>query len=181
MTMQLETGKVYIDRNGRKIGPMSAFGDMGEPVFTDESRINAWNRDGTYIQSYTGVSQRDLVAEWVDEFVGNTPEMDTFGELPDIKQSLLDEAGKIVNGARRKAYGTPEQNFERIARFWQSYFENTGRTDVKITAADVSPMMRLMKEARLCETPDHYDSFVDIVGYTLTGAEVNGVNKPKGA
>jgi hypothetical protein len=38
--------------------------------------------------------------------------------------------------------------------------------------------MRLMKEARLCETPDHLDSHVDLVGYTLTGAEVNGVSKP---
>ncbi len=63
---------------------------------------------------------------------------------------------------------------ERIARFWTAYFLNTGRP-VTITASDVSPMMRLMKEARLCETPDHYDSHVDLVGYTLTGAEVNGV------
>lgn len=93
----------------------------------------------------------------------------------DIKAEIADEAKRIVSGARRSAYGTPEQNFERIARFWQAYFENTGRGDVKITAADVSPLMRLMKEARLCETPDHKDSFVDIVGYTLTGAEVNRV------
>lgn len=114
---------------------------------------------------------------------GNTPEMETFGELPDIKATILDQAGKIVNGARRSAYGTPENNFERIARFWQAYFENRGLIitdriaggEVQITAADISPMMRLMKEARLCETPDHYDSFVDIVGYTLTGAEVNRV------
>jgi hypothetical protein len=46
---------------------------------------------------------------------------------------------------------------------------------LNISAADVSPMMRLMKEARLCETPDHRDSFVDLIGYTLTGAEVNKV------
>jgi len=47
-----------------------------------------------------------------------------------------------------------------------------------ITAADVSPMMRLMKEARLDETPDHYDSHLDLIGYALTGAEVNGVEVP---
>lgn len=94
----------------------------------------------------------------------------------DIKEALLEEAGNIVSGARRSAYGRPEDNFERIARFWQAYFENTGRGDVSITAQDVSPMMRLMKEARLCESPDHKDSFVDIIGYTLTGAEVNGVS-----
>ena len=45
-----------------------------------------------------------------------------------------------------------------------------------MTAEDVSPLMRLMKEARLCESPRHGDSFTDLIGYTLTGAEVNGVD-----
>jgi len=93
----------------------------------------------------------------------------------DVKVAIADEAKNIVAGARRAAYGKPEQNFERIARLWQAYFANTGRELANITAKDVSPLMRLMKEARLCETPDHRDSFVDLVGYTLTGAEVNGV------
>lgn len=88
---------------------------------------------------------------------------------------IADEAKAIVTGARRAAYGRPEDNFERIPRFWQAYFENTGRSAVQITARDISPLMRLMKEARLCESPDHRDSFVDLVGYTLTGAEINGV------
>lgn len=94
--------------------------------------------------------------------------------LKDVKETIADEAKNIVSGARRAAYGKPEDNFERIARFWKAYFENTGRP-IGLTAADVSPLMRLMKEARLCETPDHRDSFVDLVGYTLTGAEINGV------
>lgn len=95
--------------------------------------------------------------------------------VADVKVAIADEAKNIVAGARRAAYGKPEQNFERIARLWQAYFANTGRELANITAKDVSPLMRLMKEARLCETPDHRDSFVDLVGYTLTGAEVNGV------
>lgn len=103
---------------------------------------------------------------------------DNVTEEKDIKQQLLEEAGKIVYGARRSAYGTPENNFERIARFWEAYFLNTGR-DIKLTAQDVSPMMRLMKEARLCESPDHADSFTDLIGYTLTGAEVNGLKNLK--
>ena len=98
-------------------------------------------------------------------------------DMPDIKTQIADEAKRIVSGARRAAYGKPEDNFARIARFWDAYFKNTGR-NIDITAKDVSPLMRLMKEARLCETPDHADSFVDMVGYTLTGAEVNGVKLP---
>lgn len=103
--------------------------------------------------------------------------METFAPMetvPNIKAEIADEAKEITSGARRSAYGPPEDNFERIARFWQAYFLNTGRA-VNVTAADVSPLMRLMKEARLCETPNHRDSFVDLVGYALTGAEINKV------
>lgn len=92
----------------------------------------------------------------------------------DVKSAIADEAVRIVNGARRSAYGKPEDNFARIARFWDAYFKNTGR-DIDVTAADVSPMMRLMKEARLAESPDHRDSYVDIVGYAMCGAEIAGV------
>lgn len=105
----------------------------------------------------------------------------TFGPLEayepekDVKIAIADEAKRIVAGARRSAYGSPENNFERIARFWTAYFQNTGR-ELTISAADVSPLMRLMKEARLCESPSHRDSFVDLIGYTLTGAEVNKVS-----
>lgn len=91
-----------------------------------------------------------------------------------IKTHLVAEAGRIVDGPRRSAYGKPADNFLRIARYWQVYFANTGRP-IEITAADISPLMRLMKEARLNETPDHYDSHLDLIGYTLTGAEVNEV------
>jgi len=105
--------------------------------------------------------------------------------MTDIKEYIADGAKNIVNGARRGAYGTPENNFHRIALLWQAWFEARGinMRDAEgqpylLKAADVSPMMRLMKEARLCEMPDHLDSHMDIVGYALTGAEVAGVQVP---
>lgn len=115
----------------------------------------------------------------------------------DIKTWIAAQAANIVNGARRKGYGTPENNFHRIGLLWQAWLEARGfaiiprsilaeedknyiqLAEVKIDAKWVSPMMRLMKEARLCETPDHLDSLTDLVGYTLTGAEVNGVQVPE--
>ena len=39
------------------------------------------------------------------------------GTASDIKAHIADEAKRIVMGARRANYGTPENNFERIARF----------------------------------------------------------------
>lgn len=98
-------------------------------------------------------------------------------DQPSIRDRIADEAKRIVSGDRRGSYGTPEDNFQRIARFWTAYMQNTGR-DIEITAGDVSPLMRLMKEARLCDNPTHLDSHVDLVGYTLTGAEVNKVHFP---
>lgn len=95
--------------------------------------------------------------------------------LSTAKETIADEAKRIVTGARRGSYGKPERNFERIALFWTAYFKAKG-VDIVITATDVSPMMRLMKEARLVENPTHRDSFVDIIGYALTGAEINGVD-----
>jgi hypothetical protein len=98
--------------------------------------------------------------------------------VTDIKQDIATEAVRIVTGARRSAYGTPEQNFERIARLWNGHLINTGvigLTDPGLLPRDVAAFMRLMKEARLAETPDHRDSYVDLVGYALCGAEVAGV------
>lgn len=96
--------------------------------------------------------------------------------MSDIKKEIADEAVGIVNGTRRTDYGSPENNFRRIARFWNAYLTNIGflsSTDCdELEAKDVAAMMRLMKEARLAQTPDHRDSYVDLVGYALCGAEV---------
>ncbi len=118
----------------------------------------------------------------------------------DVKVEIADEAVRIVTGSRRAAYGKPEQNFGRIAHLWDPWltdklllqsqregYSAEQQETIKdflegtliVSAADVSPMMRLMKEARLLETPDHYDSHVDMVGYALTGAEVSGVELAK--
>lgn len=234
--MQIEAGKYYRTRDGRKAGPLCAFGEgwgFYGPVGDGGKAV--WTRSGQLYVGPPGSNWWDLIAEWTDE--ADTPETYVQPEdyaavpvrndaevarpypfqkhesqiggdwnasaadvqdedilaaaaaytpgaaawvaamQPSIKEVIADEAKRIVTGARRAAYGPPEDNFARIARFWTAYFQNTGR-DLTISAADVSPLMRLMKEARLCETPDHYDSHVDLVGYALTGAEVAKVRQP---
>lgn len=190
MTITLQEGKFYKTRDGRKFGPLEKYGRSGPDY--------PWTvGDGEFIYRANGTSYggppRDLVAEWVDEpcpaqetvegprefstmFVYDDPERVLSNAPPDIKAEIADEAKRIVSGARRAAYGKPERNFERIAGFWTAYAKAKG-WPIEFTAADVSPMMRLMKEARLAETPDHRDSFVDLVGYALTGAEVNRVGQ----
>jgi hypothetical protein len=175
----LEEGKRYRTRSGDVFGPYSQHPNLPDIMWVSGDHNTARYKDGRISPPSNPDRPEDLVAEAKDPLLRAMLDDGIVTEpVADIKTHIADEAKRIVSGARRSAYGTPEQNFERIARFWQAYFESTGRGSILITAADVSPMMRLMKEARLCESPQHLDSFIDLIGYTLTGAEVNGVKPP---
>ena len=100
---------------------------------------------------------------------------DAAAVAPDrVADRVADEAKRVVSGDREDTYGGAEDSFAKIARFWTAYLQNNG-ADVEVTAGMVSPMMRLLKEARIIAAPDHFDSHVDLVGYALTGARVNKV------
>jgi hypothetical protein len=93
-----------------------------------------------------------------------------------VKRSLVEEAMSITDGARRKAYGSPEDNFGRIADLWTAYLGLINpKMQTYLQPKDIALMMTLMKIARIIETPDHRDSYTDIIGYTLCGAEIAGV------
>lgn len=98
-------------------------------------------------------------------------------EPADAAVLLLDQARAIVAGARRKAYGTPEDNFACIAGLWTTYLRRRFPAGpVDLTAADVAVMMVLMKCARLAETPAHADSWRDAAGYAACGARASGAD-----
>jgi hypothetical protein len=86
---------------------------------------------------------------------------------------------------RPVAYGAPEQNFDRIAALWNIHLANTGFVLVdmedeigRFNATDVAIFMALVKIARLAESPDHVDSWVDLAGYAACGAEVSTEQDP---
>jgi len=82
--------------------------------------------------------------------------------------NILDLARQAVS-ERGAAYAPPADNFRRIASYWTAHLHATGRK-VVITADDVSPMMILLKLARInAAYPDGagLDNLVDIVGYAL--------------
>lgn len=93
----------------------------------------------------------------------------------DIKTEIGEEAMRIVSGARRAAYGTPERNFARIAALWNAHLSNVGvivgAEQRRVHPLDVAVMCLMIKAARIAETPDHRDSYVDMVGYALCAAE----------
>jgi len=87
------------------------------------------------------------------------------------RSELLETAKNIVNGARQKNYGSPENCFQIIADFWNIYLIN--KKSCGISPKDVAAMMVLMKVSRLCNDITHEDSWVDIAGYAANGVEVS--------
>lgn len=87
------------------------------------------------------------------------------------RKELLEEAAKITNGERQDHYGTPENNFARIAALWNNYL---GIQDAHflLGPSDVAAMMILLKVARLASDSKHLDSWVDIAGYASCGGEI---------
>jgi hypothetical protein len=87
------------------------------------------------------------------------------------RTELLETANKIVNGARQNNYGSPENCFQTIADFWNTYFIH--KKSCFISPKDVAAMMVLMKVSRLCNDINHEDSWIDIAGYAANGVEVS--------
>jgi hypothetical protein len=82
-----------------------------------------------------------------------------------LRKEILEEAIEIVSGSR---YETTEDSFDTIADFWRTYCTAIQRP---IDSHDVAAMMILLKIARICEAPDHKDSWIDIAGYASLGGE----------
>lgn len=82
------------------------------------------------------------------------------------REEILTEAAAIVTQDRATDYGTPENNFGKIAELWSAYLE------IPVQAHDVASMMILLKLARVTSSPKKMDHWVDIAGYAACGGEV---------
>ena len=82
------------------------------------------------------------------------------------RADILAEADRLTHGPRDGAYGTPQRNHERIAALWSVILETP------VTPAQVALCMAGLKIARLIQTPDHLDSFVDGAAYLAIAGEL---------
>ena len=80
------------------------------------------------------------------------------------KFELLKKTADVVKD-RGESYGSILDNHTRISRLWSVLLK------IEITPEQVALCMIALKQARLMETPDHTDSWQDIIGYVMTGYE----------
>lgn len=83
------------------------------------------------------------------------------------KLGILDEAKRLISTDRVRDYGTPKENFGRIAKLWSVIL------GTPITPAQVALCMIAIKVTRLMKSDQHKDSWVDIAGYAGCGGEAS--------
>ena len=81
------------------------------------------------------------------------------------RNDILTEAHNVMFD-RGRAYGHPAINHQRIATLWGTFLE------YPIKAEHVAICMALVKIARLIESPDNEDSYLDLVAYAAIAGEL---------
>jgi 5'-nucleotidase len=104
---------------------------------------------------------------------------------PIVEESVLQEAERIVNGARNRIYGSPKFDYRCTGRMWAAMLthhfkaHNPGllTEDMPNIPPEIATlMMGAVKMSRLMKTPGHRDSLVDIAGYAACSAKCSEVD-----
>ena len=90
------------------------------------------------------------------------------------RESILDAAKKCVCGQREEDYGSPEDNFKRIAYLWEIYLceKCIPSQVVNLAPEDVAAMLCLLKVARIMGCGEKADNWIDLAGYAACGGEL---------
>lgn len=81
------------------------------------------------------------------------------------RQSVLDEASKIIHAERNKMYGSPYENHKAIAALFNA------ATGMELTAREAAVFMICVKLSRMATSPEHRDHYVDLIGYAAIAWE----------
>lgn len=89
------------------------------------------------------------------------------------RAETLDKAKECVCGHREQDYGTPENNFQIIANYWNAFLDAklSRDPDYVLKREDVAVMMALFKIGRITTGAGSSDSFVDACGYLACAEE----------
>jgi hypothetical protein len=83
-------------------------------------------------------------------------------------ETVAGEAERLVTGERRDDYGDVRENFEVVAKLWSSIF------GTEVTASQVAAAMVAWKMAREFTGAGKRDNFVDMIGYAILWATLEG-------
>jgi len=84
--------------------------------------------------------------------------------------SILDTAKEYVTKDRAADHGDMEDNFQRIAAYWNTHLGLISY----IKDTDVAVMMTLLKVARIHSNTANADNWIDAAGYMACGGELAG-------
>lgn len=76
------------------------------------------------------------------------------------KESILQEAQRLVYGDRAASHGSFEAIFKNAASLFSEW------TGIEVGAMNVAQMMICLKQARFKHNSNHRDNLVDLAGYT---------------
>lgn len=86
--------------------------------------------------------------------------------------NILNEAATLVTGQRQEDYGTPEENFQRMADYANIHFKKNLEQNIPFSAQQTAEYMILLKMSRVINSPTR-DSYVDIAGYAGIAGELS--------
>lgn len=92
------------------------------------------------------------------------------------RENIIKQVEKCILNDRQNTYGTPEDNFQKITDYWNTYL-NIKDDTFKLTKQDVAIMMVLLKVARMGTSPNHLDNFVDAAGYSIIAGSFCNLEK----
>ena len=89
------------------------------------------------------------------------------------RQHILKSAGDLIDGDRAKDYGDAYVMHARIAAGWSQIL------GIDVAPHQVALCMSWLKISRLVESPDHSDSYVDLVAYGALAGEIRSRDSAK--
>lgn len=93
------------------------------------------------------------------------------------RDEIIETARKLVNGDRKREYGSAVENFALIAALWDVYLTarpvDPSGVPRSLGASDVAAMMALVKIARIATSKEaKSDNWIDLAGYAALGGEI---------
>ena len=82
------------------------------------------------------------------------------------RKEILEEATRLIYNDRQTDYGTPQENHDRIAKLWSVVL------GITVEPWQVALCMNQVKVARLVQSPDKLDGWIDGAAYMAIGGEL---------